>query len=79
MKLLSSLMLCFLLTACSSQQPIADVQIPANLTSPCEELEQLEGLTGKDLLVNITRNSAIYYRCRDKYDSLVEATKKNKK
>lgn len=52
--------------------------IPASMTSPCEPLEQLDGLTGKDLTNNITHNAAIHYRCVDKYNALREAVSSKK-
>ena len=63
------------LTACASTQPLSKVELSASLTTPCEPLELLQGTTGKDLTNNIVDNAAIHFRCVDKYNALIEATK----
>lgn len=69
-----------LLFGCASNVVIPDAKIPASLLVRCGQLEELQGLTGKDLLTNITNNAAIYHRCSDTHDALIEAAKpKNKK
>lgn len=80
MKHLSKLFLvCLILTGCATKQPISNAEIPASLLVPCEQLEQLQGMTGKDLTENITHNAAIYHKCSDNHNALIEAVKpKNK-
>lgn len=63
------------LTACATKQPIPNAEIPAALRVPCEQLEELRGLTGKDLTENITHNAAVYHRCSDSHQALIEAVK----
>jgi len=73
------LVLCIALTGCANSLPKPNVEIPANLLVKCEPLEQLAGMTGKDLLTNITGNAAIYHRCDDNHNALIDAVKpKNK-
>jgi hypothetical protein len=60
---------------CASNKPIPNAKIPASLLVQCEPLEQLQGLTGKDMLTNITSNAAIYHRCDDSHKALIDAVK----
>lgn len=75
MKLLNSVLLIVLLSGCATQTLAPKANIPASLIQPCEPLEELSGMTGKDLLTNITNNSAVYWRCFDKHNALIEAVK----
>lgn len=63
------------LTGCATDKAIPNAEIPANLLVKCEPLEQLAGMTGKDLLTNITSNAAIYHRCDDNHNALIDAVK----
>lgn len=78
-KLLIVAMLSASITACSTQPIIPDVQIPAALSQDCRPLEALTGMTGKDLITNITDNAAIYYECADAKHALNEAVNNSKK
>lgn len=73
MKFLNSVIAVLILSGCCTKQPYVHPDIPASLTSPCEPLETIQGLTGKDVLINVTTNAAIHYRCVDKYNALVDA------
>lgn len=70
------LILCLMtaLMGCTSV-PQAKVALPPSLTQKCQPLYALEGITGKDLLKNITTNSEIYYKCSDMHDALIKAVK----
>lgn len=65
----------FILSGCASNLPRANTEVPASLLVACQPLEQLQGLTGKDLITNITNNAAIYHRCSDVHDALIDAVK----
>ena len=45
------------------------------MTQPCMPLEPLMGLTGKDMIENITRNAVIYHDCSDKVNTLIGVVK----
>lgn len=77
--LLTWIVVAMLVSACASNVVVPNTEIPASLLVRCEPLEQLQGLTGKDLLSNITSNAAIYHRCDDNHNALIDAVKpKNK-
>ena len=48
------------------------------MMQPCQPLEQLEGMTGADVLRNITNNAAIYWECKDSKDALIKAIQESK-
>jgi len=47
--------------------------IPANLLQPCPTLNQIEGGTGKDMLLWAVDTVAKYNECSAKHTSLVKA------
>lgn len=73
------ILLALFLSGCINPVRPDSPKILASMTSPCEPLEQLDGLTGKDLTTNIVNNAAIHYRCVDKYNALREAVQPPKK
>jgi hypothetical protein len=46
--------------------------------TPCQPLQLLDGMTGADVLRNITANAAIYWECKDSKDALIKAVQDNK-
>lgn len=70
------LILCIMtaLMGCTTT-PQAKVKVPASLTQKCQPLYEVEGITGKDLLKNITMNAEVYHRCSDMHDALIKAVK----
>jgi hypothetical protein len=76
-KLMAMSLLLFLF-GCSTAPVKPSATLPSSMTSPCEPLEELQGMTGKDLTNNITHNAAIYWRCVDKYNALREAVSEKK-
>lgn len=77
-KLFIALLMLISLSACTTQPIIPDVQIPAALVQDCRPLEQLTGMTGKDLITNITDNAAIYFECADAKHALNQAVQAKK-
>ena len=59
---------------CQSLTP-RSVEVPANLMTKCPPLNKLEGMTGADVLRNITSNAELYYQCADSKAALIEAVK----
>lgn len=68
-----------LLGGCQTVPEAKGVKVPASLMQECTELVLLEGVTGGDLLKNITANAAIYHDCRLGKKMLIEAVKASKK
>lgn len=64
-----------MMTACSSLTPPSKAPIPASLLQPCQPLNELDGVTGADVLKNITDNAAIYHACADGKAALIRAVK----
>lgn len=64
-----------LLSGCQSLSVPDKEPVPLALLQPCEPLKELEGITGADMIRNITTNSAIYHSCADSKKALIEAVK----
>lgn len=78
-KLVIASLVCLCFSGCATVKAlIPNAEIPASLTQECRPLEQLAGMTGKDLITNITNNAAIYYECADSKHALNEAVKPKK-
>ncbi|WP_162901052.1 hypothetical protein [Acinetobacter nosocomialis] len=48
--------------------------IPANLVQPCSNLNEIEGTTGKDLMIWSVDTVAKYNACKAKHAALVDAS-----
>jgi hypothetical protein len=55
--------------------PPSGAPIPASLLQPCQPLNELDGVTGADVLKNITDNAALYHSCADGKAALIRAVK----
>lgn len=78
-KVMGTCCLIFILCGCSNISVKPDVSLPANLMTECRPLSKLDGMTGADILRNITENASTFYECADKHKALIEAVRPEKK
>jgi len=72
MKLLSLILLSFVLTGCITVPVNREFpKLPASLEKPCDQLEQVPADTSKlsGVLITVTNNYALYHECQAKVDT----------
>lgn len=57
--------------------PLKEIKIPADLTYPCQELQELQGTTGKQVLLWSLQVIHDYNDCKAKHKALVNAFNKD--
>jgi uncharacterized lipoprotein YmbA len=69
--------LSIVLVGCAAPTPkIPNYQLPANLTTPCEELPPLQNGSLGDLYKYTVEIATLYNQCAIKHDALSQAVKK---
>ncbi|ENU4312544.1 hypothetical protein ACFH3E_001182, partial [Acinetobacter baumannii] len=61
-----------MMTGCSKSTILSKPVIPANLTQPCPNLNELAGTTGKDLMIWSVDTVAKYNDCKARHGALVK-------
>ncbi|WP_435369936.1 Rz1-like lysis system protein LysC [Acinetobacter baumannii] len=62
-----------ILTGCTRSTTLSKPVIPANLMQPCPNLNEIEGTTGKDLMIWSVDTVAKYNDCKARHSALVDA------
>lgn len=59
----------------TQRSPASRAPIPANLTSPCEDLSPLQDGTGASVLRKLIEVAELYYACQRKHAALADAVR----
>ncbi|WP_444978678.1 Rz1-like lysis system protein LysC [Acinetobacter seifertii] len=62
-----------ILTGCNKSTILSKPVIPANLIQPCSNLNEIEGTTGKDLMIWSVDTVAKYNDCKARHGAIVKA------
>ncbi|MER0131718.1 Rz1-like lysis system protein LysC, partial [Acinetobacter baumannii] len=62
-----------MMTGCNNSMNSLKPVIPANLIQPCSNLNEIEGTTGKDLMIWSVDTVAKYNDCKARHSALVDA------
>ncbi|WP_431010631.1 Rz1-like lysis system protein LysC [Acinetobacter baumannii] len=62
-----------MMTGCSNSMNSLKPVIPANLIQPCSNLNEIEGTTGKDLMIWSVDTVAKYNDCKARHIAIVKA------
>ncbi|WP_216075735.1 hypothetical protein, partial [Acinetobacter baumannii] len=62
-----------MMTGCNNSMNSLKPVIPANLIQPCSNLNEIEGTTGKDLMIWSVDTVAKYNDCKARHGALVKA------
>ncbi|PZL92714.1 hypothetical protein DOL91_06005 [Acinetobacter baumannii] len=58
---------------CTKSTTLSKPVIPANLIQPCPNLNEIEGTTGKDLMIWSVDTVAKYNDCKARHGAIVKA------
>ncbi|MDM8400642.1 hypothetical protein M8M17_20130 [Acinetobacter baumannii] len=62
-----------MMTGCTKSTALLKPVIPANLMQPCPNLNEIEGTTGKDLMIWSVDTVAKYNDCKARHSAIVKA------
>ncbi|MFY5955797.1 Rz1-like lysis system protein LysC [Acinetobacter baumannii] len=61
------------MTGCAKLTTSSSPAIPANLIQPCQNLNEIEGKTGKDLMIWSVDTVAKYNDCKARHGATIKA------